>query len=155
VYAPSTVTTAETFIWYNATPDLRLGVAHLWKQNAFRFLGSYRFVKETATTPALYASVGVQGIGTGNPGYSVTAEKNFEVPEGHFNIFAGIGLRSNESHGHPVGGVKFSFRNGFSVGIQADGHQEHPFVTYSKEHLILGFYLIDGKNPAYLIGARF
>ncbi len=155
VYAPTTQTTAETFIWYSATPDLRVGIAHLLEQNAFRFLGSYRFVKETDRYPAIFASVGIQGIGTGNPGYSATAEKNWTSGKVRLNVFAGIGIRSNENHAHAVGGFKIGFENGFGLGLQADGHQKHPFVTYSNREMVYGFYLIDAKRPAYLVGVRF
>jgi hypothetical protein len=43
VYVPNSLTEAETFLWFDAAPDLTLGIAHLSRQNAFRFLGSYRF----------------------------------------------------------------------------------------------------------------
>ena len=155
VYAPSTVTTAETFVWYTVNDDLRLGVAHLWKQNAFRALASVRLAKETMALPAVYASAGVQGIGTGNPGYSLTAEKNFHSKEGTFNAFAGVGFRANESHSHLVAGGKFGFTNGFSIGVQHEGHGTHPFVSYTKDGWIAGFYLIEGKSPAYMLGRRF
>lgn len=149
------MTKAETFLWYSATPDLRLGVAHLWEQNAFRWLAAYRLLPETATRPSVHASAGVQGIGTGNPGYSLTAEKNFAGAEGSLNVFAGVGFRSNENHAHPVAGMKYSFTNGLTLGVQHDGHETHPFVTFSRNKLVVGFYLIDGKAPAYMVGARF
>ena len=155
MYAPSTVTTAETFVWYTVNDALRLGVAHLWKQNAFRGLASVRLAKETMTKPAFYASAGVQGIGTGNPGYSLTAEKNFPTSEGTLNAFAGVGFRSNESHAHAVAGAKFAFPNGFSIGAQHEGHSTHLFVSYTKDGWIVGFYLIEGKSPAYMLGRRF
>jgi len=135
--------------------DLRLGIAHLWKQNAFRGLASVRLAKETMTSPAIYASAGVQGIGTGNPGYSLTGEKNFAMKEGVLNTFAGIGFRSNENHSHLVAGGKFAFPNGFSLGVQHDGHATHPFVSYTKQGWIVGFYLIEGKSPGYMLGKRF
>ncbi len=85
----------------------------------------------------------------------MTAEKNFATKQGTFNVFGGIGLRSNENHGHPVAGAKFSLGGGLTLGVQHDGHDTHPFVTYGKGHLILGFYLIAGKSPAYMVGTRF
>jgi hypothetical protein len=151
VWAPTTVTTAESFLWYRAHPRVRLGVAHLWKQNALRWLASVNLAAETATLPALNASVGVQGIGTGNPGYSATLEKNF----GAFNGYLGVGWRSNESHSHLLGGVKYAFENGVSVGLQLDGHQEHPFVVYTEGQMVYGAYLIDLKSPALMVGYRF
>lgn len=105
--------------------------------------------------PGLFASVGVQGIATGNPGYSVTAEKNLSVKEGQFNVFGGVGFRSNEEHLHGVGGAKFAFPSGWTIGLQLDGHQRNPFVTYGRNGAILGVYLIDGKDPAYMAGLRF
>jgi hypothetical protein len=155
VYAPSTVTTAETFLWYSVNDDLRLGVAHLWKQNAFRGLAALRLSKETETMPAFHVSAGVQGIGTGNPGYSATAEKNFHLPEGNLNVYLGIGFRSNESHAHEVAGAKFQWPGGFALGVQHDGHATHPFMTYSWDRYVAGFYLIEGKSGAYMLGVRF
>jgi hypothetical protein len=155
VYAPTTVTTAETFIWYRATPRLTVGVAHLWKQNAFRVLGSYQLGPETMRTPSVNASVGVQGIGTGNPGYSLTAEKNLKVNEGTWNAFVGAGWRSNENHAHMVGGAKFTWNNQWTLGIQSDGHAKHPFVTYSTGPWIFGAFLVDAKSPALMVGVRF
>lgn len=156
VYAPSTITTAETFIWYRVNGDLRLGLAHLWKQNAFRFLASVRLHKETDSLPGVFASAGVQGIGTGNPGYSVTFEKNFRVGNGDtFNLFTGVGFRSNENHSHIIGGVKYAFSNGLTFGVQHDGHQTHPFATYSFDEWFVGYYLVDAKSPAYMVGIKF
>lgn len=155
VYAPTTVTTAETFVWYQASPQLQLGVAYLWKQSAFRALASVQFLTETDSRPSLSASMGVQGIGTGNPGYSVTAEKNWRMPEGTLNTFVGIGLRSNERHGHPLGGIKWTTPQGITLGFQHDGHNGHPFLSYGKGIWFGGVFVIAGKSPALMLGARF
>ncbi|MDI9639365.1 hypothetical protein QPK87_19340 [Kamptonema cortianum] len=149
------MTTAETFVWYRATPELRLGIAHLWKQNSFRFLASIRILAETENRPSLSASAGVQGIGTGNPGYSLTLEKNVDLDGLKVNAFAGVGFRSNESHGHPLGGVKLGVSENINIGFQNDGHQTHPFITFSKDEWVAGFYLIDGKSAAWMLGVRF
>lgn len=150
MWAPSTVTTAESFLWYRAHPRLRLGVAHLWKQNALRWLASGNLVPETEALPALNASVGVQGIGTGNPGYSATLEKNV----GAFNGYMGLGWRSNEPHSHALGGVKYT-QGEWTLGFQLDGHQEHPFLVWTRDHHMVGAYLIDLKSPALMAGYRF
>jgi hypothetical protein len=155
VYAPTTETVAETFLWYQAAPRLSLGVAHLWKQNALRFLGSYQLVRETERLPSFSVSVGLQGIGTGNPGYAGTFEKNWTVGEGRLNAFAGVGWRSNENHAHPLGGIKYSPDGRLTFGYQHDGHQGHPFVTYSVGQWIGGVYLIGGRSPALMSGYRF
>ncbi len=101
--------------------------------------------------PALNASIGVQGIGTGNPGYSATLEKNV----GAFNAYLGVGFRSNEPHSHLLGGVKYAFDSGLAIGMQLDGHQEHPFAVYTDGQMIYGAYLIDLKSPALMVGYRF
>ena len=145
------MTKAESFLWYRATPRIRLGVAHLWEQNAFRWLASVNIVPETEELPALNASAGVQGIGIGNPGYSATLEKNM----GPFNAYAGAGWRSNESHTHFLGGAKYQIDPEWTLGIQLDGHQEHPFVVWSRDHYMLGAYLVDLKSPALMVGFRF
>lgn len=142
-------------MWYRAHPRLRLGIAELSKQGAFRFLASGTLALESDHSPAVNFSVGVQGIGTGNPGYSVTTEKNFMVGDDNLNLYFGIGFRSNESHGHPVGGVRFSLESGVGFGVQDDGHQHSPFVTYSHEQWVVGLYYVGFKNPAYLVGFRF
>jgi hypothetical protein len=155
VYAPSTATVAETFLWYQVTTDLRLGVAHLWKQNALRVLGSMRLVRERATTPSLYASIGLQEIGTGNPGLSLTAERNFGLALGALNVYVGGGYRTNERHVHPVLGAKLEFGGKVAVGFQNDGHQTHFFVTGNLDTSTLGLYLIGGKSLGYMVGLRF
>ncbi len=153
--APTTVTKAETFLWYQATPRLQLGVAHLWEQNAFRWLASYQLSPETQTLPSLSASAGVQGIGTGNPGYSLTAEKNWRSESGTANVFVGIGFRANESHSHGLIGAKWTDRSRLTIGLQHDGHQTHPFITYAQGNAFGGLYLIGGKSPALMLGCRF
>jgi hypothetical protein len=116
-----------------------------------RWLASVNVVPETDTLPALNASAGVQGIGTGNPGYSATLEKNL----GAWNAYLGVGWRSNEPHSHALGGVKYSLANGLTLGMQLDGHFEHPFAVYSQDQAIYGAYLIDFKSPALMVGYRF
>lgn len=155
MYAPTTVTRAESFLWYAATPRLQLGPAYLWKQEAFRFLGSYQLSPETGRMPSLSASVGVQGIGTGNPGYSITAEKNWLNGEHRLNAFVGAGFRSNEEHLHPVVGARWTHADRLTLGIQWDGHQSHPFVTATDGRHIGGVYLVDWKSPALMFGLRY
>jgi hypothetical protein len=105
--------------------------------------------------PAFYTSAGIQGIGTGNPGYSLTAEKNWHQSKGQLNTFVGIGFRSNESHSHLVAGTKYMLTNGLSVGVQAEGHNTHPFLTYSRGPEVVGIYLINGRRLATMVGIRF
>ncbi|HRI45084.1 MAG TPA: hypothetical protein PLL78_03195 [Fimbriimonadaceae bacterium] len=149
------MTTAETFLWYSVTPSISLGLAHLWKQNALRYLASVRLAAETERWPGFYASAGVQGIGTGNPGFSATAEKNFQLGALQVNAFIGLGYRTNESHTHPVGGFKLEFADRITIGLQWEGHNTHPFITKGFGHYIAGVYLIEGKSPGLMFGARF
>lgn len=146
---------AETFLWYRPHPRVSLGLAHLWKQNALRYLAAVNLVPQTARTPGLNASVGVQGIGTGNPGYSATLEKDWKLAGVDWNVYAGVGLRSNEEHAHGLGGAKASFGSGWSLGLQLDGHDVHPFVTKSEGPYVAGFYLVASKSPAFMVGMRF
>lgn len=155
VYAPGSETDGETFLWYEVSPRLSLGLGYLWKQNAVRFLGSLTAVPETLTTPSFNIMVGVQGIGDGNPGYAGTFEKNWSVGADKFNAYIGVGFRSNENHAHLIGGIKYTFANGLALGVQDDGHERNPFVTYGKDWWTVGLYLVDGQRPAYLVGARF
>lgn len=150
------MTTAESFLWYSAHPRVQLGVALLWKQGAVRYLASVRISPETATLPGINLSAGVQGIGTGNPGYAATFEKNWDTTSGKFNAFAGIGFRSNENHAHALGGFKFSPAGSpFTVGLQLDGHDKHAFVTYTNREWSYGLYLIKLQSPALMVGVRF
>lgn len=112
-------------------------------------------MRETATMPSAHISIGVQGIGTGNPGYAGTLEKNFATEAGNLNIFGGVGFRSNEDHAHPLGGVKLEMPSHLSFGVQWDGHNHHPFVTQGFDGYIAGLYLIEGKRLGYMLGARF
>jgi hypothetical protein len=130
-------------------------VAHLWEQNSLRFLGTLRVLDESPTRPAVFLSAGVQEIGTGNPGYAAVAEKNWNVGGGTLNTYGGVGARANEDHVHPVGGLKYSLDNGWSFGLQHDGHRGHPFVTLTRGQWTGGFYLLGGRDPAYMIGHRF
>lgn len=155
VYAPGSVTTDETFVWYKVDPRLRLGLAYLLKQGAFRVLGSYQLAPERATTPSVNVSAGVQGIGTGNPGYSATLEKNWQVGSSRLNVYGGLAIRSNQNELYGVGGIKLLDKSGVTVGFQHDGVQGSPFVTYSRDRTTLGLYLVGGQSLAYLIGMRF
>jgi hypothetical protein len=156
VYAPGSVTTAETFLWYRVSDRLKLGVAHLLEQNAFRALGTYRLVPERGQLPSINASVGVQGIGTGNPGYALTAEKNFgNFGPGNLNTYLGVGWRANEDHAHLLGGVKYSPDGRWTVGFQHEGHNGHPFVTYGQDSWVGGLYLIEGRSLGYMVGVRY
>lgn len=155
VVAPGSATGAETFVWYEVNGDLKLGVAHLAKQGAFRVLGSYRLLRETPNRPSVHAGVGVQGIGTGNPGYNVRAEKMFHTPAGEVSTYAGIGFRSNENHAHCLGGAKIRLGSCLALGVQIDGHQTNPFATVSKGPWTVGVFLIEGKSLAYLAAVRF
>lgn len=152
---PGSLTEAETFLWYSVSPGLKIGAAYLHEQEAVRVLASLRVASETPSRPGLFVSAGVQGVGTGNPGFAATMEKNFRGENGTINIFAGAGLRTNENHAHPVAGFRLSLHNGISMGVQHDGHQSHPFVTYSKDSFIAGFYLVGGEAPGYMAGLRF
>ena len=118
-------------------------------------MASVSLVPETENLPALNASAGIQGIGTGNPGYSLTTEKNFVTNGGSLNFYIGEGWRSNEAVGRTVGGMKFSWKTGYTLGIQNDGIQSNPFVTYSQGLNTYGLYLVGGRNVAYLVGTRF
>lgn len=108
-------------------------------------------MQETETTPSVNFSAGVQGISTGNPGYALTFEKRYEA----FTGYLGIGFRSNENRGRLVGGVRYALNPQFNVGFQADGRQDHVFVTYSRGQYVSGLYLVDLQKPGFLMGIRF
>jgi hypothetical protein len=152
VYAPETVTRAESFVWYRPDERLQVGVAYLWRQGAFRGLANYIVIPEGERHPDLRVGLGLQGIGTGNPGYFVTSEKNFSLPEGRLNAYVGVGFRANENHGHPLGGVKFTPPGPWTLGIQHDGHAAHPFIIYDTGGSPkLGLYLIEGRSLGFMI----
>lgn len=151
VWAPGTVTEIETFLWYRPSSRYQFGIAHLGKQNAFRFLFSGNLIRETERTPSVNVMAGVQGVSEGNPGYSMTFEKNF----GPANIYAGISARSNENRGRLIGGGKYEFQPGWVFGIQADGKMEHLFLTHTWGQQIAGLYLVDLQTPGFMLGYRF
>jgi hypothetical protein len=155
VYAPTTVTTDETFLWYSVNPRLTIGTAFLLKQSAFRALGSYLLSPETDRLPSTHFSAGVQGIGTGNPGLSLTAEKNWLLDPGSFNAFVGLGYRTNVRTARMVGGFKFSPDGQWNFGYQNDGVSQYPFLTYSQGPFTYGAYLINFKSPAFMLGFAF
>jgi hypothetical protein len=152
VWAPGTVTEGESFLWYRAEPRLQLGIAYLWNQRAFRGLGNYTLLRETERTPGVHVGVGLQGIGTGNPGYFATTEKTFRSESGSLNGFVGVGFRANESHGHLLGGFKFTPEDGpWTLGVQADGHNVHPFITRRFDDMALGLYLVNSKTLGVMV----
>jgi len=152
VWAPGSATEGETFLWYRPTDRLQVGAAFLWKQGAFRGLGSYTLVPETPTVPRISVGLGLQGIGTGNPGYFATAEKTRVLPEGSVTAYVGVGFRANEGHGHLLGGARMTPTGSpWTLGVQADGHNVHPFVSRRFNDLTLGLYLVNLKSPGLLI----
>lgn len=135
---------------------LTLGAAYLEKQGAFRALGAYMLSPETDKLPSTHLSAGVQGIGTGNPGYSLTAEKNWNLGGASgLNVFLGVGYRTNRKIARMVGGFKYSPDGHWNIGLQNDGLVNDPFVTYSADRWTAGMYLIDMEHAAYMIGVRF
>lgn len=154
VWWPGSLTEDETFLWYRVDSRLTVGTAYLLKQSAFRALGSYLLSPETATLPSTHVSAGVQGVGTGNPGYSFTGEKNWNVNGTGLNVFLGLGYRTNRDIVRAVGGFKVS-RQWLTVGYQNDGVEQYPFVTASSGRWSTGAYLINFKSPAFILGTRF
>jgi len=148
---PGSVTEAETFLWFRPSSRFQLGIAHLAKQNSVRFLASVNLVPETETTPSVNVSAGVQGISTGNPGYAVTFEKRYEAWTGYL----GAGFRSNENRGRLIGGLRYAVNPQWNIGLQADGKQEHLFVTHDMGRTFAGLYLVDLQKPGFLYGFRF
>ncbi len=155
VYAPTSVTKDETFLWYSFDPRLTLGVAYLLKQGSFRGLGSYLLSPETATLPSTHVSAGVQGIDTGNPGFSFTSEKNWETGFGSVNVFLGLGYRTNVKTLRGVGGFKLSSGRNITVGYQNDGVEQYPFASFSQGSMSAGLYMVNFKRPAWMVGIRF
>ena len=144
----------ETFVWYRATDRLQIGAALLWKQGAVRGLANYELIPERAIAPNLRVGFGLQGIGTGNPGYFATSEKTFSLKEGSLTSYIGIGFRTNEDHTHGLGGVKLTPAGSlWTLGVQFDGHWVHPFVTLSlRDGWTAGVYFVEGRSLGLLIG---
>lgn len=113
-------------------------------------MGNYALQTETDDLPLIRAGFGVQGIGVGNPGYFMTAEKNRSWGDVRANGYLGFGLRSNENHGHMLGGLKAS-RGAWSLGVQADGHNVHPFTTWSFDGGSVGVYLVESKSLGIML----
>lgn len=140
-------------MWVRPLRRLQIGTAFLWKQGAFRGLANYELIPSRGKSPSLRIGFGLQGIGTGNPGYFATSEKGWAGSWGTASGYLGVGLRTNEDHGHLLGGFKFTpSRSLWTVGFQNDGHDTHPFVTRSLGGgFTAGAYLIALKSPGLLI----
>ncbi len=151
LWVPTSKSKAESVLMYRVSSRLRVGVSHLWEQNTLRWQASFNASPETEKAPAINFSAGVQGIGTGHRGFSATAEKNF----GPFNVYAGIGYRSKESHTHLLAGFKYRCEGNLSVGLQNDGHNSHFFVVKNDGPVMYGAYLVELDRPALMIGYRF
>ncbi|CAN5382714.1 hypothetical protein BH11ARM1_BH11ARM1_00200 [soil metagenome] len=155
VYAPTTETEGESFLWYSVNERLTIGTGFLWKQGAFRALGAYILAPETVQMPSLNFMAGVQGIGSGNPGVALTGEKNFAQKSGNLNIFGGVGYRTNRKILRAVGGVKYNMDQHWTVGYQNDGVNQYPFASFSEGAMSYGAYLIGFQSPAFMVGTRF
>jgi len=95
---------------------------------------------------------GLQCIGTGNPGYFLTLEKTWSTQAWALSGYAGAGYRTNESHGHGLGGLKVTPAGSrWTLGFQADGHDSHPFVTHQFKEMTLGVYLVNMKSLGVLV----
>jgi len=152
---PGSLTEGESFLWHRPEPRIQIGLAYLWKQEAFRILGNYVLLEETATRPNLKVGAGIQSITTGNPGYYATTEKNFHLKDGTWSLYAGVGFRSNESHSHGIGGLRYEPHGPWAIGLQLDGHQGHPYLTHRIGNVVVGYYLADFEQSGYLVGIRF
>jgi len=154
LWVPGSETEAETFLWHTPQPRLNFGLAYLHRQEALRVLGTYEVVPSYRGLPNLRLGFGVQGIGTGNPGYFATTEREVRTPSGALASFAGIGFRANESHSHGLLGLRFSPNGPWSFGAQLDGHGRHLFVTHDASATTFGVYLVDMKSFGLLVGTN-
>ena len=147
------MTKGETFLWRTVDDKLQIGVAYLWKQSAFRGLANYILIPQKGEMPNLRVGLGLQGIATGNPGYFATSEKVWTSGKNDYSIYAGIGFRANENHGHLVGGGKVTPNHGtWTIGVQLDGHNKHPFVNQRvSPNLAIGAYWIEMKSLGVMI----
>jgi hypothetical protein len=127
-------------------------VALLWKQGAFRGLGNYELLPEKGDTPSLRVGFGLQGIGTGNPGYFATSEKTWTDQWGTWTGYVGLGYRSNEDHAHGLGGLKLSLPGPWTFGAQLDGHNAHLFTSHSlNQQWSVGLYWVELKSLGVMV----
>jgi len=143
VWIPESATKVESFIWLRPIHRFQVGVAHLWEQNSYRILANTILIPETKTTPALRIGAGIQESLIGNPGYFGFVEKHFPIGGGSLHVFSGIGFRSNENHGHPLVGFKYSSMKEFTLGLQSDGHLDNFFVSQTVGEFTITLYWID------------
>lgn len=118
-----------------------------------RGLANYELVKETPEHPNVRIGFGLQGISTGNPGYFITSEKTHYSEALSASAYVGFGIRTNEDHGHALGGFKVTPKNGdWTLGVQMDGHAFNPFVTYRvTKGVTVGYYWIDTKTGGLMV----
>ncbi len=54
-----------------------------------------------------------------------------------------------------LGGAKYTpSLSPWTIGVQADGHNVHPFVTRAFHDLTLGVYLVNLKSPGFMVSKR-
>lgn len=154
MYAPNSATTGETFLWHNVNDRLQVGVALLWKQGAFRGLANYKLVPAKPGRWGVRAGFGLQGISTGNPGFYLISETAGTADSLEYAAYVGLGFRTNENHGHALGGFKVSPTNAnWTLGVQIDGHEASPFATLRLgKGVTAGYYWIDTRMSGYMIG---
>lgn len=142
---------SESWVACNITGGYNIGLAYAWQTRKFRPVSTVKLVDEAAWHPGLTWRSGFRSFATGRLQESATVDYS----RGNMSFFAGVSLRSGFTGARGVAGGSYDFRNGFLVGLQADGRQVMTFVNYSKNGPVLGAYLVDWRHPAYLFGWRF
>jgi len=129
-----------------------VGASYVWATEGVRFIGSLVLAQEEEDTPRLRVGHGIQGIGKGSSATFGVLEKGFMTSSGSFQGFFGFSNRSKESHLHGLYGVSFTPDGPLTFGFQFDGHDGHPFVTYSQDQFNYGLYLVNGETLGLSFG---
>lgn len=116
-------------------------------------MANYELIPAEGKAPNLRVGFGLQGIGTGNPGFFATSERSWAGNWGVVSGYLGVGYRTNEDHGHLLGGFKWTpSTSPWTLGLQNDGHESHPFVSRNLGRGFTGgLYLVGLKSPGLMI----
>ena len=131
---------------------MQVGTTYTWKTEGVRFSGSLVLNDEEEYIPRVRVGHGIQGIGTGSSATYGVLEKGLMTENGSFQAFFGLSNRSKESHLHGIYGLTYTPQGPVTFGYLRDGHNGHPFVSFTKDEYNIGVYLVAGETLGLSFG---
>jgi hypothetical protein len=142
-------------LWFGGLKRIQLGATYHQASKSVRGLLAYQVLEETAGTPGLNFSYGVQSQETGRTGTSITLEKNFAKGASSLNLFGGVAYRTSENFGRAVAGFKYSPNDVYFIGNQFDGVDHNPFFQIVKGDRSVGLLYVGSKKLSLTVGLTF